>query len=79
MLTGLRRSDIITPGTSTVGYVQDFDTDSFGRFQFASNTASDKRLLLCLDSLPTHSPLITEKVVWTSQISARRWLSVYRY
>ena len=40
MLTGLHGIDIITPGTSTVGYVQDFDTDSFGRFQFALNTAS---------------------------------------
>ena len=40
MLTGLLGIDIITPGTSTVGYVQDFDTDSFGRFQFALNTAS---------------------------------------
>ena len=79
MLTGLHGIDIITPGTSTVGYVQDFDTDSFGRFQFASNTASDKRLLLCLDSLPTHSPLITEKVVWTSLLSARRWLPAYQH
>ncbi len=40
MLTGLHGIDIITPETSTVGYVQDFDTDSFGRFQFALNTAS---------------------------------------
>ena len=40
MLTGLHGIDIITPGTSTVGYVQDFDTDSFGRFQFVLNTAS---------------------------------------
>ena len=79
MLTGLHGIDIITPGTSTVGYVQDFDTDSFGRFQFASNTASDKRLLLCLDSLPTHSPLITEKVVWTSLLSARRWQPAYQH
>ena len=49
------------------------------RFQFVSNTASDKRLLLCLDSLPTHCPLITEKVVWTSQLSARRRLPAYRH
>ena len=34
------RIDIITPGTSTVDYVQDFDSDSFGRFQTALNTAS---------------------------------------
>ena len=40
MLTGLHGIDIITPGTSTVGYIQDFDTDSFGRFQFVLNTAS---------------------------------------
>ena len=40
MHTGLHGIDIITPGWSTVGYVQDFDTDSFGRFQFALNTAS---------------------------------------
>ena len=40
MFTGLHGIDIITPGTSTVGYVQDFDTDSFGRFQFVLNTAS---------------------------------------
>lgn len=25
VLTGLRRSDIITPGTSTVGFAQDYD------------------------------------------------------
>ena len=49
------------------------------KIRLVSNTASDKRLLLCLDSLPTHCPLITEKVVWTSQLSARRWLSAYRY
>ena len=39
-LQGLHGIDIITPGTSTVDYIRDFDTESFGRFQCVSNTAS---------------------------------------
>ena len=62
MLTGLHGIDIITPGTSTVGYVQDFDTDSFGRFQFASNTASDKRLLYVLTLFPPIARLLPRKL-----------------
>ena len=52
MLTGLLGIDIITPGTSTVGYVQDFDTDSFGRFQFALNTASINAFYVRIDFPP---------------------------
>ena len=39
-LQGLHGIDIITPGTSTVDHIRDFDTESFGRFQCVSNTAS---------------------------------------
>lgn len=52
ILTGLHGIDIITLGTSTVGYVQDFDTDSFGRFQLVLNTASKNAFYVWIASHP---------------------------
>ena len=73
MLTGLLGIDIITPGTSTVGYVQDFDTDSFGRFQFALNTASINAFYVRID-FPPKARFRIDMSWLTSLHSARRRL-----
>ena len=73
MLTGLHGIDIITPGTSTVGYVQDFDTDSFGRFQFALNTASINAFYVWID-FPPKARFRIDMSWLTSLHSARRRL-----
>ena len=73
MLTGLHGIDIITPGTSTVGYVQDFDTDSFGRFQFALNTASINAFYVRID-FPPKARFRIDMSWLTSLHSARRRL-----
>ena len=57
MLTGLHGIDIITPGTSTVDYVQDNNYCELARFTESLKHSVDKRLSLCLDCLPTQSPL----------------------
>ena len=73
MLTGLHGIDIITPGTSTVGYVQDFDTDSFGRFQFALNTASINAFYVWI-AFPPNARFRIDMSWLTSLHSARRRL-----
>ena len=73
MLTGLLGIDIITPGTSTVGYVQDFDTDSFGRFQFALNTASINAFYVWI-AFPPNARFHIDMSWLTSLHSARRRL-----
>ena len=62
MLTGLHGIDIITPGTSTVDHIRDLDTE---RLQDSSSSQTQRQInaFICLGSLPTHSPLITEKIV----------------
>ena len=67
------RIDIITPGTSTVGYVQDFDTDSFGRFQFALNTASINAFYVWI-AFPPNARFRIDMSWLTSLHSARRRL-----
>ena len=57
MLTGLHGIDIITPGTSTVDHVQDYEYCELARFTDCLKHSVDKRLPLCLDCLPTQSPL----------------------
>ena len=73
MLTGLHGIDIITPGTSTVGYVQDFDTDSFGRFQFVLNTASINAFYVWI-VFPPNARFRIDMSWLTSLHSARRRL-----
>ena len=70
--TGL---DTITPGTSTVGYVQDYDCFEFARFD-TSQTQRRVNAFICLDPLPTHCPLYDKSAVCASLFSARRWLSL---
>ena len=78
MLTGLHGIDIIIPGTSTVGYIQDFDTDSFGRFQFVLNTASINAFYVWI-AFPPNARFHIDMSWLTSLHSARRrlptWLS----
>ena len=74
MLTGLLGIDIITPGTSTVGYVQDFDTDSFGRFQCVSNTASINAFHYVWIVFPPKARFRIDMSWLTSLHSARRRL-----
>ena len=62
MLIGLHEIDIITPGTSTVGYVQDYNKLSFARFQSVLNTASDKRLIYVLTLFPPNARLLPRKL-----------------
>ena len=61
-LQGLHGIDVITPGTSTVGYVQDYNKLSFARFQSVLNTASDKRLLYVLTLFPPIARLLPRKL-----------------
>ena len=72
-LQGLHGIDIITPGTSTVDHIRDFDTDSFGRFQCVSNTASINAFYVWT-VIPTHFPRLYRYVILTSLHSARRRL-----
>jgi len=57
MLTGLHGIDIITPGTSTVDYVQDNNLLWICKITGSLKHSVDKRLPLCLDCLPAQSPL----------------------
>ena len=74
MLTGLHGIDVITPGASTVGYVQDFDTDSFGRFQFVLNTASINAFHYVWIVFPPKARFRIDMSWLTSLHSARRRL-----
>ena len=73
MLTGLHGIDIITPGTSTVDHIRDFDTDSFGRFQCVSNTASINAFYVWI-AFPPKARFRIDMSWLTSLHSARRRL-----
>ena len=73
MLTGLHGIDIITPGTSTVDHIRDFDTDCFGRFQCVSNTASINAFYVWI-VFPPNARFCIDMSWLTSLHSARRRL-----
>ena len=74
MLTGLHGIDIITPGTSTVDHIRDFDTDCFGRFQCVSNTASINAFHYVWIVFPPKAHFRIDMSWLTSLHSARRRL-----
>ena len=74
MLTGLHGIDIITPGTSTVDHIRDFDTDCFGRFQCVSNTASINAFHYVWIVFPPKARFRIDMSWLTSLHSARRRL-----
>ena len=63
MLTGLHGIDIITPGTSTVDHIRDLDTERLQDFSVSQTQRQINAFYICLNSLPTQSPPVTEKVV----------------
>ena len=63
MLTGLHGIDIITPGTSTVDHIRDLDSESLQDFRLSQTQRQINAFYICLNSLPTQSPPVTEKVV----------------
>ena len=73
-LQGLHGIDIITPGTSTVDHIRDFDTDSFGRFQCVSNTASINAFHYVWIVFPPKARFRIDMSWLTSLHSARRRL-----
>ena len=74
VLTGLRRSDIITPGTSTVGFVQDYNALSFARFQCALNRALVNAFIMSGLSFPPNARFVLLCHLVTPPYSARRRL-----
>ena len=66
--------DIITPGTSTVDHIRDFDTDCFGRFQCVSNTASINAFHYVWIVFPPKARFRIDMSWLTSLHSARRRL-----
>ena len=73
-LQGLHGIDIITPGTSTVDHIRDFDTDCFGRFQCVSNTASINAFHYVWIVFPPKARFRIDMSWLTSLHSARRRL-----
>ena len=67
----------MTPGTSTVDYIRDYNSECLQDSTRLKHSV-DKRLL-CLGSLPIRGSLVTENVVRSSQFLVRRRQSTHQH
>ena len=78
-LQGLHGIEIITPGTSTVDHVQDYEYCELARFTDCLKHSVDKRLPLCLDCYFHPMPTSYRYVRYVTSLHSARLKLPTRY